>query len=77
MKEHCSAHGNAPVGTDLRTLLTCPCARRFEKRLKVLCVRALKRVFVMCDVDGDSALNDAELNAFQVSWLLVCVAGRG
>jgi hypothetical protein len=41
---------------------------RLEKRLRPLCVRALKRVFSMCDADGDGALCDAELNAFQ----LVC-----
>jgi len=41
---------------------------RFDKRLKPLCVRALRRVFRMCDGDGDNALNDIELNTFQ----LVC-----
>lgn len=30
------------------------------------CVRALKRIFVLCDRDMDDALNDAELNDFQV-----------
>lgn len=39
--------------------------RRIDKRLKPLCVRALKRVFVMCDADQDGALSDTELNSFQ------------
>lgn len=39
---------------------------RLEKRLRPLCVRALKRVFMMCDSDGDGALSDSELNGFQV-----------
>ncbi|MCH83067.1 mitochondrial-like Rho GTPase 1-like, partial [Trifolium medium] len=30
------------------------------------CVRALRRIFVLCDRDMDDALNDAELNDFQV-----------
>lgn len=30
------------------------------------CVRALRRIFVLCDSDMDDALNDAELNDFQV-----------
>ncbi|KAL3517568.1 hypothetical protein ACH5RR_020157 [Cinchona calisaya] len=34
--------------------------------LKPRCVRALKRIFVLCDQDMDDALNDEELNAFQV-----------
>lgn len=38
---------------------------RIEKRLRPLCVRALKRIFIMCDTDGDGAMCDAELNAFQ------------
>ncbi len=41
---------------------------RLEKRLRPLCIRALKRVFIMCDQDMDGALKDAELNDFQ----LVC-----
>lgn len=28
-------------------------------------MRALKRVFVMCDADQDGALSDTELNSFQ------------
>eukprot|EP01023_Acetabularia_acetabulum_P022329 TRINITY_DN21998_c0_g1_i1.p1 TRINITY_DN21998_c0_g1~~TRINITY_DN21998_c0_g1_i1.p1 ORF type:complete len:304 (+),score=50.86 TRINITY_DN21998_c0_g1_i1:22-912(+) len=35
-------------------------------KLKPLCVKALKRVFTLLDYDGDGALNDAELNAFQI-----------
>ncbi|KAK9846318.1 hypothetical protein WJX81_001431 [Elliptochloris bilobata] len=34
--------------------------------LTPLCVKALKRIFLMCDLDRDGALSDAELNAFQV-----------
>ncbi|KAG1666031.1 hypothetical protein FOA52_006905 [Chlamydomonas sp. UWO 241] len=42
-----------------------PLYDRIDKRLRPLCVRALKRTFVMCDADGDGALCDAELNHFQ------------
>ncbi|KAG6701459.1 hypothetical protein I3842_08G165900 [Carya illinoinensis] len=34
--------------------------------LKPRCVRALKRIFILCDHDKDGALSDAELNDFQV-----------
>jgi len=34
--------------------------------LRPLCVKALRRIFAACDADGDGALSDAELNAFQV-----------
>ncbi|XP_010524876.1 PREDICTED: mitochondrial Rho GTPase 1-like [Tarenaya hassleriana] len=34
--------------------------------LKPRCVRALKRIFILCDHDRDGALSDAELNDFQV-----------
>jgi len=34
--------------------------------LRPAAVRALRRVFAACDADGDGALSDAELNAFQV-----------
>ena len=37
--------------------------------LKPRCVRALKRIFILCDHDRDGALSDAELNDFQVSFL--------
>ena len=30
------------------------------------CKRALKRIFAICDRDGDGFLSDAELNAFQL-----------
>lgn len=30
------------------------------------CLRALRRIFVLSDRDMDDALDDAELNAFQV-----------
>ena len=36
--------------------------------LKPRCVRALKRIFILCDHDRDGALSDAELNDFQVSF---------
>ncbi|RWR76673.1 mitochondrial Rho GTPase 1-like protein [Cinnamomum micranthum f. kanehirae] len=34
--------------------------------LKNRCVRALKRIFILCDHDRDGALSNAELNDFQV-----------
>ncbi|KDD71963.1 hypothetical protein H632_c4089p0, partial [Helicosporidium sp. ATCC 50920] len=34
--------------------------------LRPLCARALRRIFLLCDTDGDGELSDAELNAFQV-----------
>ncbi|KAF3784022.1 Mitochondrial Rho GTPase 1 [Nymphaea thermarum] len=34
--------------------------------LKPRCVRALKRIFILCDHDKDGALSDQELNDFQV-----------
>ncbi|KAL3136163.1 hypothetical protein ABBQ32_007179 [Trebouxia sp. C0010 RCD-2024] len=34
--------------------------------LKPLCVKALKRVFLLCDANQDGALNDEELNHFQI-----------
>ncbi|KAF5188937.1 Mitochondrial rho gtpase [Thalictrum thalictroides] len=34
--------------------------------LKPRCVRALKRIFIICDQDRDGTLSDAELNEFQV-----------
>lgn len=37
------------------------------QQLKPLCARALKRIFMLCDKDGDGVLSDAELNAFQVN----------
>ncbi|KAK2640454.1 hypothetical protein Ddye_028249 [Dipteronia dyeriana] len=37
-----------------------------SQALKPRCVRALKRIFILCDLDRDGALSDAELNDFQV-----------
>ncbi|EEF49825.1 rac-GTP binding protein, putative [Ricinus communis] len=37
-----------------------------SQTLKPRCVRALKRIFILCDQDRDGALSDAELNDFQV-----------
>eukprot|EP01024_Parvocaulis_polyphysoides_P008309 TRINITY_DN12467_c0_g1_i4.p1 TRINITY_DN12467_c0_g1~~TRINITY_DN12467_c0_g1_i4.p1 ORF type:complete len:559 (+),score=103.71 TRINITY_DN12467_c0_g1_i4:79-1755(+) len=37
-----------------------------QGNLKPLCVKALKRIFQLLDLDQDRALNDAELNMFQV-----------
>ncbi|KAJ9541471.1 hypothetical protein OSB04_027977 [Centaurea solstitialis] len=34
--------------------------------LKPRCLRALKRIFMLCDHDRDGALNDAELHDFQI-----------
>ncbi|GLT36319.1 hypothetical protein SLA2020_107050 [Shorea laevis] len=46
-----------------------PTAPLFDQQrqcLKPRCVRALKRIFVLCDNDMDGALSDSELNEFQV-----------
>ncbi|KAH7837674.1 hypothetical protein Vadar_016541 [Vaccinium darrowii] len=46
-----------------------PTAPLFDQEMQALkprCVRALKRIFILCDHDMDGALNDAELNDFQV-----------
>ena len=37
-----------------------------SQTLKPRCVRALKRIFILCDLDRDGALSDSELNEFQV-----------
>ncbi|KAK3200273.1 hypothetical protein Dsin_023688 [Dipteronia sinensis] len=37
-----------------------------SQALKPRCVSALKRIFILCDLDRDGALSDAELNDFQV-----------
>lgn len=45
-----------------------PTAPLYDARsheLKPTCVRALRRIFKVCDVDKDGLLSDAELNAFQ------------
>ncbi|XP_019639604.1 PREDICTED: mitochondrial Rho GTPase 1-A-like [Branchiostoma belcheri] len=36
-----------------------------EKELKVPCVKALTRIFTICDADNDGLLKDRELNEFQ------------
>ncbi|XP_077241698.1 mitochondrial Rho GTPase 1-like [Tasmannia lanceolata] len=46
-----------------------PTAPLFDQEIQTLkprCVRALKRIFILCDHDRDGALSDAELNDFQV-----------
>ncbi|KAJ7298943.1 hypothetical protein O6H91_Y353700 [Diphasiastrum complanatum] len=45
---------------------TAPLFDQESQTLKPRCVRALKRIFILCDHDRDGALNDAELNDFQV-----------
>ena len=55
------AHAQRAVLHPLR-----PVFDRAAARLTPLCERALRRVFLLCDRDGDGALNDEELNAFQV-----------
>ncbi|KAL2535385.1 Mitochondrial Rho GTPase 2 [Forsythia ovata] len=45
---------------------TAPLFDQETQALKPRCMRALKRIFVLCDLDMDSALNDDELNEFQV-----------
>ena len=37
-----------------------------ERELTEKCKRALRRIFAICDRDGDGSLSDAELNAFQL-----------
>jgi len=47
-----------------------PTAPLFDQETQTLrprCVRALKRIFILCDHDMDGALSDSELNDFQVS----------
>ncbi|KAK9756747.1 hypothetical protein RND81_01G118300 [Saponaria officinalis] len=46
-----------------------PTAPLFDQETQTLrpqCVKALKRIFILCDSDKDGALSDAELNEFQV-----------
>lgn len=45
---------------------TAPLFDHETQTLKPRCVRALKRIFILCDHDMDDALNDEELNEFQV-----------
>ncbi|KAJ0080123.1 hypothetical protein Patl1_22646 [Pistacia atlantica] len=42
--------------------------------LKPQCVRALKRIFILCDHDRDSSRSNAEMNDFQV--LIIVLTGR-
>ncbi|CAA7401611.1 unnamed protein product [Spirodela intermedia] len=45
---------------------TAPLFDQETQSLKPRCIRALKRIFILCDLDRDGALSDAELNEFQV-----------
>ncbi|XP_051145819.1 mitochondrial Rho GTPase 1-like [Andrographis paniculata] len=45
---------------------TAPLFDQEQQVLKPRCVRALKRIFILCDHDRDGALSDGELNDFQV-----------
>ncbi|KAF5820504.1 putative small GTPase, EF-hand domain pair, EF-Hand 1, calcium-binding protein [Helianthus annuus] len=45
---------------------TAPLFDQESQTLKPRCIRALKRIFILCDHDMDSALNDKELNEFQI-----------
>ncbi|EFJ25633.1 MIRO family protein [Selaginella moellendorffii] len=45
---------------------TAPLFDQETQSLKPKCIRALKRIFILCDHDRDGALNDSELNDFQV-----------
>lgn len=39
--------------------------------MKPACIKALTRIFRISDQDNDGTLNDAELNFFQVTLLLI------
>ncbi|KAL3647887.1 Mitochondrial Rho GTPase 1 [Castilleja foliolosa] len=46
-----------------------PTAPLFDQETQALrprCIRALKRIFILCDHDMDGSLNDEELNEFQI-----------
>ncbi|GKU86606.1 hypothetical protein SLEP1_g1111 [Rubroshorea leprosula] len=45
---------------------TAPLFDQERQCLKPRCIRALKRIFVLCDHDMDGAISDSELNEFQV-----------
>lgn len=45
---------------------TAPLFDQESQTLKPRCVRALKRIFILCDHDMDDFLNDEELNDFQI-----------
>ena len=47
---------------------TTPLFDQETQTLKPRCVRALKRIFILCDHDRDGALSDDEMNDFHV-WL--------
>lgn len=46
---------------------TLPLFDQETQSLQPRCVSALRRIFTLCDHDMDGALNDLELNEFQVS----------
>ncbi|KAJ6762760.1 MITOCHONDRIAL RHO GTPASE 2 [Salix purpurea] len=61
----------SPIMQQFREIETCIECSAFKhiqesQTLKPRCVRALKRIFILCDLDRDGALSDAELNEFQV-----------
>nr|CAD1817114.1 unnamed protein product [Ananas comosus var. bracteatus] len=45
---------------------TAPLFNQETQSLRPRCVRAFKRIFILCDNDRDGGLSDAELNDFQV-----------
>ncbi|EEC71783.1 hypothetical protein OsI_04400 [Oryza sativa Indica Group] len=45
---------------------TAPLFYQEAQMLKLRCMRALKRIFILCDHDRDGAFSDVELNDFQV-----------
>ncbi|KAL6500461.1 hypothetical protein OROHE_025827 [Orobanche hederae] len=45
---------------------TAPLFDQESQTLKPRCMRALKRIFILCDYDKDGALSDSELNNFHV-----------
>ncbi|KAH9689209.1 mitochondrial Rho GTPase 1 [Citrus sinensis] len=53
---------------EIETCIECSALKQIQESqaLKPRCVRALKRIFILCDHDRDGALSDAELNDFQV-----------
>ena len=50
---------------------TTPLFDQETQGLQPRCIRALKRIFTLCDRDMDGALNDEELNDFQVFFFLI------
>lgn len=50
---------------------TSPLFDQESQTLKPRCIRALKRIFNLSDLDMDSALNDSELNHFQVIFIIL------